>query len=491
MDIYVTMTKDNIKPELVATMNLKRLVWKVLILLLLLNTIAQSFFLVAAPEETMPIYRLRNPFAGTLTYTLQIETNVYGNSKVTSLWIPLIKNETARHYVQLKSFSPQPSEIRVDDYGNIYAYWNENALPKKGYFTVSISYAVLSFETTYLIDAESVVPYDKNSTIYKSFTHPEKLIESNNAQINSTAHEIISGETNPHEMAYKIYQYVVNTLRYEVQPEEHGALWALQNKRGDCSEFSYLFVALCRAVGIPAKIKVGYAFQRNTDSEENGHMWAEYYLENYGWIPVDPTWHLFDKLDQRHFDTLQTMPSLEGYTTYSNYQIRYSGQLLNDKLTVKINQNPEALQTFPYAQTLYEAILEIQKTDLIFTLTKLLGAPVLFPSEFNSLKQVRNNADLYIRGAENHWQLSSETQYYLQEAQKNAEQAYTLARNILLKIIILILTFLVVLSVIVAVVIMKRHKKMPVQGYEYAQTITFNEAYLRGTINIYLGSHKP
>ena len=26
-----------------------------------------------------------------------------------------------------------------------------------------------------------------------------------------------------------------------------------------------------------------------------GHAWAEFYLQDYGWIPVDPTFHLFGK----------------------------------------------------------------------------------------------------------------------------------------------------------------------------------------------------
>jgi transglutaminase-like putative cysteine protease len=461
-------------------------------MLLLLN-VANSHFLFFAEgfEENTPYYRLRNPFAGTLVFNLQIETNVYGNSRITGLWIPLIRNETSRHYVILKNISPSPSEIKIDDYGNTYAYWNENSLPKQRYYTVSVNYQILSFETSYIIDANSVVPYDKNSTIYKSFTQPEQFIESDNAIINSTAYAITEGETNPHEIAYKIYQYVIDTLKYEAQSEEHGALWALQHKKGDCSEFSYLFVALCRAAGIPAKIKVGYAFQRDTQSEENGHMWAEYYLENYGWIPVDPTWHLFDKIDQRHFDTLQSKPSLLGYTSYANYLITFSGPPPNSKLTAQINQNPEFLQNFAYGKALYDAVLEIQKTDFAFTLVKLLGAPILFSSEFNALNQARNNADLYIKGAENNWLLSSDTNYYLQQAKEKAEQAYTLARNILLKIVISILTFLLILSIIVTIIIMKRHKKEPMEeSYEYSQTTTFNEAYLREIIYIKLGSYR-
>ena len=46
------------------------------------------------------------------------------------------------------------------------------------------------------------------------------------------------------------------------------------------------FAALCRAVGIPARATGGYQMILGTPGT---HIWAEYYLEGYGWIPVDVT----------------------------------------------------------------------------------------------------------------------------------------------------------------------------------------------------------
>ncbi len=68
-------------------------------------------------------------------------------------------------------------------------------------------------------------------------------------------------------------------------PKEVGAVGALQAKIGDCTEYSDLFVALCRAKGVPARVVEGY-----TSSWTNvpQHNWTEVWLRGYGWVSIDP-----------------------------------------------------------------------------------------------------------------------------------------------------------------------------------------------------------
>lgn len=47
-----------------------------------------------------------------------------------------------------------------------------------------------------------------------------------------------------------------------------------------------VFVALCRFVGIPARTTGGHQM---ITGNARIHFQAEYYLEGYGWIPVDVT----------------------------------------------------------------------------------------------------------------------------------------------------------------------------------------------------------
>ena len=66
-----------------------------------------------------------------------------------------------------------------------------------------------------------------------------------------------------------------------------GAVKAAQLGKGDCTEYSDLFVALCRARNIPARVISGYIVGFGENSTK--HNWAEVYLQQFGWVPFDPS----------------------------------------------------------------------------------------------------------------------------------------------------------------------------------------------------------
>ena len=65
-----------------------------------------------------------------------------------------------------------------------------------------------------------------------------------------------------------------------------GAKYLLEKGIGECGDYSALFIAFCRAKGIPARAVVGYWAETGNDQT---HVWAEFYLQEIGWIPVDAT----------------------------------------------------------------------------------------------------------------------------------------------------------------------------------------------------------
>ena len=62
---------------------------------------------------------------------------------------------------------------------------------------------------------------------------------------------------------------------------------ALDLRRGDCNEHTFLFVALARSVNIPAKIKNGLVYLKRRFYY---HSWASVYVDGR-WIDVDPTFN--------------------------------------------------------------------------------------------------------------------------------------------------------------------------------------------------------
>jgi transglutaminase-like putative cysteine protease len=118
-----------------------------------------------------------------------------------------------------------------------------------------------------------------------------------------------------------IYRYVIDNLNYDYQSIKEGAvrkgaLGALENpQQAICTDFTDLFIALCRAADIPSRELAGYAYTDNPKlkdlAEENDllHSWAEYYdQQKHEWVMVDPTWEqtsggldFFNKFDMAHF----------------------------------------------------------------------------------------------------------------------------------------------------------------------------------------------
>ena len=155
-------------------------------------------------------------------------------------------------------------------------------------FRVQLEHAAQYFK----VDPDLVGRYDTSSALYRQYTasHANTKIT---PSIRRTARRVTDGETNPYLAAQRLYRYVIDTVLYSHMPHfamyprgEAESVYVHEHKYGDCGAQSMYFSALCRSVGIPARCTGGFQIFQGTPA---GHFWAELYLPNYGWIPVDPT----------------------------------------------------------------------------------------------------------------------------------------------------------------------------------------------------------
>lgn len=82
--------------------------------------------------------------------------------------------------------------------------------------------------------------------------------------------------------------YLMHTDNNSVQP----AGTTYQLKTGDCDDLSFLYISLCRSLGIPARFIRGYLLKEKNGVPTAGpHAWAEVFvgggIGNSGWIPVE------------------------------------------------------------------------------------------------------------------------------------------------------------------------------------------------------------
>lgn len=111
--------------------------------------------------------------------------------------------------------------------------------------------------------------------------------------VKAVADSITQGKITVQDKAKAIYDWVCDTM-YRA-PETIGCgkgdVCSLLNKPGGkCTDIHSVFVALCRAAGVPAREVFGIRLGKDdtTDITSWQHCWAEFYLPGYGWVPVDP-----------------------------------------------------------------------------------------------------------------------------------------------------------------------------------------------------------
>ena len=106
---------------------------------------------------------------------------------------------------------------------------------------------------------------------------PSPMIESRSPKIRKLAKEIGVDEKQAWKKVEAIYDWVRDNVKYQNGPLK-GALAALKDGTGDCEELTSLFIAICRAAGIPARTVW-----------VPGHCYPEFYLSDESgkghWFP--------------------------------------------------------------------------------------------------------------------------------------------------------------------------------------------------------------
>jgi len=118
------------------------------------------------------------------------------------------------------------------------------------------------------------------------FLIDERYIEKSNPLIRQIASQV-KAEDEIDTIKNTLF-YLRDNFKYRADPSPGGggATKLVDLKVGDCSEFTDLFVALCRSNEIPSRAVRGVMSYKNIPSK---HAWAEVHLKKYGWFQVDPT----------------------------------------------------------------------------------------------------------------------------------------------------------------------------------------------------------
>lgn len=181
---------------------------------------------------------------------------------------------------------------------------------------------------------------DLSPNEYKRFTCSQKLIQLNN-EIKTLAHDIVKIEKEPLKQAKLLFVWIIENIKYEKPSINFGNLIALHQKKGDCGNMSFLFVSLCRALNIPARVIFGW--WTISSGKTGPHAWAECFIRNYGWIPVDCATSRLIKQAKRRLNLFSGIDFYD-ITPDPSY---YFGNIDNKRVIYSIGSELEVPHSYP------------------------------------------------------------------------------------------------------------------------------------------------
>ncbi|MCL2833533.1 MAG: IPT/TIG domain-containing protein [Treponema sp.] len=216
----------------------------------------------------------------TLSYSADIKVQDAAIPNSLYIWFPKPQPSAAQKNIQLLSRNTEPY---VENYRGTSLYQFNDLLPGVSkQINVSQVIDVYTVETS--VRAASVK--DGTGPIQTVYTISSSLIPSDDSKIMAQSTAIIGREKNPYTKAKLIYDWMQKNIKIQAESMNGGALDALDEKNADNYRASLLFCALARAAGVPALPVSGILVNRVQGTTR--HFWAEFWIDSFGWIPVDP-----------------------------------------------------------------------------------------------------------------------------------------------------------------------------------------------------------
>ncbi|GHV77640.1 hypothetical protein AGMMS49942_24610 [Spirochaetia bacterium] len=204
-----------------------------------------------------------------ISYSVDIRVAEAESPNRLYLWLPRPVNSASQRNTRTLSRTLEPF---IENYRGTTLFQMQN-LPSGAATGVTLSYLVEVYAVETTINANSIVIGGRagSAPVTAAYTAPSAQIPSDDPSIKERSAAIVGREQNPLTKARRIYNYLLT---------EGG------DPQADPYTAALLFCALARSAGIPAIPVSGVLLDRNRAFSR--HYWAEFWIDSFGWIPVDP-----------------------------------------------------------------------------------------------------------------------------------------------------------------------------------------------------------
>ncbi len=223
------------------------------------------------------------------TYTLWVDS-LPANPDSVNVWIPVPPNNTWQTVSGFQTAPPLITKtVRDAEYGNEFLKLDLTRLAAAAAdkpVGISITWRITRKALNKLELIEPVMGGKVSSRYLKPDSHVPM-----DGKIAEEAQRVAGTKNTDQERARAIYDHIVTSMTYDKSGVGWGrgdAVYACDVRRGNCTDFHSLFIGEVRSLGIPARFIMGASLPPEPESTVKGyHCWAEFYVKDHGWIPVD------------------------------------------------------------------------------------------------------------------------------------------------------------------------------------------------------------
>jgi len=218
----------------------------------------------------------------TVSYSVDIRVLEATRPNTLYLWIPMPVTSPAQRNVTLVSRNMEPF---LGNYKGVILYKLEN-LGAGASQPVNLSFNVDVYSIETEINPQSV--RQENTPLSAAYTQGSALIPAAIPQVKTTVNNVTGKEQNPYIKARLLYNWILENIQITGTPIPNSGniAAAIEEKRADTYTAALLYTAMARAASIPCIPAAGVLIDRYGQTIR--HYWAEFWIDDFGWIPVDP-----------------------------------------------------------------------------------------------------------------------------------------------------------------------------------------------------------
>ena len=225
------------------------------------------------------------------TYLIQVGADFYdikgGDAAAVTIHVPRPLTLPWQPEAIMTESVPEPALL--DYRGNsIFQITPADKTSAKNQSSVRQNYVVSSCALECDVNKDYVLPFkEKSRLLYKTWTRADEIVPAAAKEVLELLPQIIFQAKNPYRQAELVFDYFAANYKIlsKSRAAESNPLDLIKRKRGDAYDFAVLYAALLRAAGIPCRILSGVLI--DADKQSKNHWWNEFYIENFGWVPVD------------------------------------------------------------------------------------------------------------------------------------------------------------------------------------------------------------